>query len=45
MDKLLLKPDRMEGFTGWKRVKTYGVAKTNAGARDYGYLLSLLGIK
>lgn len=44
MDKLLLKPDKKENFSGWDVVSLSKIAKTNVKDRNYNYLASLLGI-
>ena len=44
MEKLLLKPDKIENFTGWEVVNHGAHVKTNVHERNYEYLLSLLGV-
>lgn len=45
MEQLLLRPSESKNFIGWKKVENLCFSETNVMEREYGYLLSLLGIE
>ena len=44
MDNLILKPDKIIDFVGWKDVNLLDNATTNVTQKNYSYLLSLIGV-
>lgn len=45
INELLLKPDEVKSYDGWKKINGLKKAFTNVTERNYGYLASMLGVK